>query len=103
MAPASASPLVFSAHSPAGSNTPTSYGWSCAPARTAAPPPADSSRPPEWLVLRVHTLPPCTPPGVPQTQLPCNVLELKVWWSTFGPPQTAAYAALRGLLLLRRL
>jgi hypothetical protein len=29
--------------------------------------------------------------------------ELRVWWSTFGPPQTAAHAALRGLLLLRRL
>ena len=26
-----------------------------------------------------------------------------MWWSTFGPPQTAAHAALRGLLLLRRL
>jgi hypothetical protein len=26
-----------------------------------------------------------------------------VWWSTFGPPQNAAHAALRGLLLLRRL
>jgi len=26
-----------------------------------------------------------------------------VWWSTFRPPQTAAHAALRGLLLLRRL
>jgi glucose 1-dehydrogenase len=26
-----------------------------------------------------------------------------VWWSTFRPPQNAAHAALRGLLLLRRL
>jgi HK97 family phage major capsid protein len=26
-----------------------------------------------------------------------------VWWSIFGPPQTAAYAAFCGLLLLRRL
>ena len=38
-----------------------------------------------------------------KTQLPCNVLDLKVWWSTFRPPQNAAHAALRGLLLLRRL
>src|SRR5437764_5177557 len=35
------------------------------------------------------------------TTLYCS--GLKVWWSTFGPPQTAAHAALRGLLLLRRL
>ena len=26
-----------------------------------------------------------------------------MWWSIFGPPQTAAYAAFCGLLLLRRL
>ena len=26
-----------------------------------------------------------------------------MWWSTFRPPQNAAHAALRGLLLLRRL
>src|SRR5450432_2750358 len=38
-----------------------------------------------------------------KTHLSCNVLELNWWWSTFGPPQTAAYAALCGLLLLRRL
>src|ERR1035438_38124 len=34
---------------------------------------------------------------------PVMFLELKVWWSTFRPPQTAAYAAFCGLLLLRRL
>jgi hypothetical protein len=37
-----------------------------------------------------------------KTQFLCFVLALKVWWSTFRPPQTAAHAALCGLLLLRR-
>jgi hypothetical protein len=38
-----------------------------------------------------------------KTQLLRFVLPLKVWRSTFRPPQTAAYAARCGLLLLRRL
>ncbi len=52
----------------------------------------------------VSSLPPDTPPGVPQrSQLPCNVLELKVWWSLLDrhkPPLTRRFC---GLLLLRRL
>jgi hypothetical protein len=45
---------------------------------------------------RLHTARPRR--GLPQTQLPCDVLELKVWCSTFGPPQTAAHAGLCRLL-----
>jgi hypothetical protein len=37
-----------------------------------------------------------------KTQFLCFVLALKVWWSIIRPPQTAAHAALCGLLLLRR-
>jgi len=58
----------------------------------------------ERLALRVHTLPPCTPPWCPiKHNNPEMFVGTEVWWSTFGPPRTAAYAAFRGLLLHCRL
>src|SRR5271170_293954 len=54
-------------------------------------------------LMRAYTSTLYTSPVSHKTQLPCNVLELKVWWSTLGPPQNAAHAAFCGLLLLRRL
>ena len=68
-------PPASFAHNPAGSNTPASSGWSCAPAQTAAPPPADSSRPLEWLALHAHTRPPYTTSEVCHKSQPvCIVL-----------------------------
>src|SRR3954468_23109899 len=77
MGPASAATPAFCARSRAAAKTASFFGWSSATTRTAALPLGCSCHPPARLVSRVHTLPPCTPPGVPQTQLSCNVLELK--------------------------
>src|SRR5579863_2099151 len=76
MGPASDVRSASSARNPAAVKTATSYESSSAPGRTRVPPVGYSCRLPERLASPVHTRPLCTPPGVPQTQLPCNVLEL---------------------------
>src|SRR5436305_8183049 len=55
-------------------------------------------------LTRAYTSTLNTPPGVSQTYSSCLVWEtIALWWATFAPPQNPAYAALRGLLLLRPL
>ena len=69
--------------------TASSSGWTYAIAQTRA------RRLPDAHAVHLHAsrLTPCIHfhlvhlPVSHKTQLPCYVLELKVWWSTFRPPQ----------------
>src|SRR5665213_2610517 len=103
MAPASVAALAVYADSRAVTKTLASSESFSAPTRTPALLAGCSYRPPAPLVSPAHTLPPCTPLRC-LTKHNCSVLfwALKVWWSTFRPPQTAAHAVRCGLLLLRR-